>query len=214
MSQQGRDPRLWTISPPETIRRFIAARRKRVLYFAGYGELGYQDQSSFRSIARDVLGESGRDDVLVLAGTLLREGGHDGVAEVFAIAREMGIETSGIHPSAAMGFAETHRVSPHCDHVFFVEDATWGGFLEGSGEPSPTLRLHLEVSDEAIVIGGGKHAADELRAFSTAGKPVRYFAAEMNHAFARGWAERAGVSISDMRGAALQVWQGFETHSI
>lgn len=211
MPQQGRDPRLWTVETCETVRRFFASRRKRVLYFAGYGELGYQDETSFRTIARNVLGASNVDEILVHAGTLLREEGHDGVAAIYAIAKEMGIETSGIHPSVAMDFAETHRVSPHCDHVFFVEDATWGGFLGGGDEPSPTLRLHLEVSDEAIVIGGGKHAADELRAFSMSGKPVRYFAAEMNHEFTRAWTERAGVSVPDMRGAALRAWRDWRS---
>lgn len=122
------------------------------------------------------------------------------------IAKELGIETSGIHPSVSRSFAETHRVSPHCDHVFFVEDETWGGFT-GGGEPSPTLRLHLEVSDELVVIGGGKHAADELRAFAMFGKPARYFPAEMNYAFSRDWTRRAGLPVPDPRGAALQVWQ-------
>jgi hypothetical protein len=195
------------------IRRFFASRQKRVLYFAGYGELGYEDETRLRTIVREVLGAWNPQEVLVHAGTLLRMGGHDGVAEVYALARDMGIETSGIHPSVAMNFAETHRVSPFCDHVFFVEDATWGGFLDGGQEPSPTLRLHLEVSDEAIVIGGGKHAADELRAFSAFGKPLRYFPAEMNHTFVRSWTKHAGVAIPDMRGAALWAWQDYERRS-
>jgi hypothetical protein len=214
MTRQGRDPREWTVEEPEAIQRFFASLCKHVLYVAGYGELGYEDEGRLRGIARHVLGSWNRDEILVHAGTLLRVGGPDGVAEIYGIARELGIETSGIHPSVAMDFAETHRVSLDCDHVFFVEDATWGGFLDGSDEPSPTLRLHLLVSDELVAIGGGKHAADELRAFAALGKRVRYFPAEMNYAFTRGWTKRAGVSIPDMRGAALDAWQDLERNRL
>ena len=105
-----------------------------------------------------------------------------------------------------MAFADTHRVSSDCNHVFFVEDKTWGGFLDDSGRLSPTLELHLEVSDEIVVIGGGKHAADELQAFFHCGKPVRYFPADMNYATTQRWAKQAGVTITDLRGAALSAW--------
>jgi hypothetical protein len=205
--QQGRDPRLWKVEERGTIRRTFRSFRKHVAYFAGYGELGYEDRGRLRDLAREVLGAWDPAAVLVHAGTLLRVGGHDGIAEIYRIAKDLGIETSGIHPSVAMELADTHRVSPHCDHVFFVRDETWGGFVEGSDRPSPTLGLHLDVSDELVVIGGGKYAADELRAFARFGKPVRYFPAEMNYAFTRSWTERAGVAIADMRGAARSAWE-------
>jgi len=136
----------------------------------------------------------------------LRVGGHDGIAEVYTVARELGIETTGIHPSVAMNFAETHRVSPACDHVFFVADQSWGGLLSGSEQPSPTLRIHLDVSDEIVVIGGGQHAAGELKAFISSGKRVRFYPADMNHTTTRQWAESAGARIEDMRGAAHLLW--------
>lgn len=144
--------------------------------------------------------------LVVHAGTLLRDGGLDGIAEVYAVARELGIETTGIHPSVAWRFAHTHRVSPFCDHVFFVEDLTWGGLLPASGFPSPCLEMHLSVSDEMIMIGGGKHAADELRAFIASGKPVCFVPADMNHAVTRGWSTNAGITIDDFRGAAHEAW--------
>jgi hypothetical protein len=209
MDEQGRDPRSWRIESAENIRRFFQLRQKHVLYFAGYGELGYEDADAVRNVIARVLEPWPSEQVLVHGGTLLRTGGQDGIAEVFRIAKERGIETSGIHPSVAMAFADTHRVSPYCDHVFFVDDATWGGFAE-NGAPSSTLRLHLEVSDELVVIGGGKHAADELRAFADSGKTVRYYPAEMNYAFTRQWTERAGVTIPDFRGAALEVWRDLD----
>lgn len=213
MQRQGRDPREWAVADAAAIEQFFASRAKHVLYFAGYGELGYEQIEEFRNVARTVLNERPAHTVLVHAGTLLRLGGHDGIAEIYRLAKEIGMETSGIHPSIAMDFAETHRVSPWCDHVFFVEDRTWGGFVDGTNRLSPTLRLHLTVSDEMVVIGGGKHAADELRAFAGAGKQVRYFPAEMNYSFTRDWAARAGVSLEDMRGAALEAWQSLRSSS-
>ncbi len=208
---RGRDPNEWSVRSAVEIQRSIERLGKHVIYFAGYGELGYEEEGCVRRVAHEVLSSWSPSQVLVHAGTLLREGGHDGIAEIYAIAREMGIETSGIHPSVAMRFADTHRVSPDCDHVFFVEDATWGGLLEGTDRPSPTLRLHLDVSDDVVVIGGGKHAADELRAFGYEGRSVRYYPAEMNHAMTRDWCRRAGVDIHDLRGAAHAVWEQLRT---
>lgn len=160
-----------------------------------------------RDIALAVLAEWSPAEVVVHSGTLLRVGGHAGIAEVFTVARELGITTTGIHPTVAKDFGDTHRVSPDCSHVFFVEDATWGGMLAGSQELSPTLRVHLDVSDELVVIGGGKHAADELAAFASRGIRTRYFAAEMNHATTLDWSARAGADIRDLRGAAHGVWE-------
>lgn len=205
MKPQGRDPRLWKVEEASSIRRFMAALNKHVIYFAGYGELGYEEEGSVRSVARRVLSEWEPDKVLVHSGTLMRLGGQDGIAEVYRVAQELGIETTGIHPSVAMEFADTHRVAPECDHVFFVEDTTWGGFLD-DGQLSPTLDLHLKISDELVVIGGGKHAADELKAFSDCGKPVRYYPADMHYATTLQWAKGAGLTIPDFRGAAQSVW--------
>lgn len=206
LDSQGRDPRLWKVQEASSILRFIKSLHKRVIYFAGYGELGYEEEGVVRSVALHVLSEWPADEVLVHSGTLMRLGGQDGIAEVYRVARELGIETTGIHPSISMEFADTHRVSPDCDHVFFVEDKTWGGFLDGCGQLSPTLELHLKVSDELVVIGGGKHAADELQAFLDSGKPVRYFPAEMNYATTLQWTKGAGVTMADFQGAARSVW--------
>ncbi len=203
---QDKDPRAWPIQPSAEIERFFSGLGKRIIYFAGYGELGYEKEHCVRDVAIQVLAEWSPTDVVVHVGTLLRRGGHNGIAEVYAVARELGIETTGIHPSIAQNFSETHRVSPYCDHVFFVADGTWGGFLPGGELLSPTLQLHLAVSAEMIAIGGGKHAADELKVFTASGKPVRFFPSDMNHSISRQWTEKSGVKIRDMRGAAHQLW--------
>ncbi len=204
---QGRDPRIWPVSDARAIARFFQALHKHVIYFSGYGELGYEHANIVRDVALAVFSEHEPDNLIALTGTLLRVGGHGGIAEVYDVARELGIRTAGIHPSVARRFAETHRVSPSCDDVFFVEDESWGGYLTALGEPSPTLRVHLDVADELVAVGGGKHAADELRAFFLRGTGVRYFPADMNHATTRAWSRRAGADIRDFRGAAYDAWR-------
>src|SRR5947208_2938872 len=177
---RGRDPRHWTVESATAIRNFFTSRHKHVVYFAGYGELGYELEERVRSVASEVLQGWSAASVLVHAGTLLRVGGHDGIAQVYPVARRLGIETTGIHPSVAMAHGDTHRVSPYCDHVFFVEDVTWGGFLEGTDVPSPTLRLHLDVSDEIVVIAGElAHSGRRLR------EPARDAVAELDRRLAR-----------------------------
>ena len=202
----GRDPNEWSTVPAASIVDFFCRMKKHVIYFAGYGELGYEDAECVRRITLDILRDLATSSVIVLCGTLLRINGHDGIAEVYVIAKELGFETAGIHPSVAMQFGDTHRVSSYCDHAFFVRDDTWGGYLSMIAVPSPTLKLHLAVSDEMVVIGGGKHAADEMRAFAAVGKAVRYFPANMNMAATREWCAKAGVELLDPRGAAYHAW--------
>jgi hypothetical protein len=188
------------------VREFFRASGKHVIEFAGFGELGYDEPGIVEQVARQVLEPWPADRVLVACSTLLRVSGQDGIASVHPIARRLGIETVGIHPSVALGFLATHPVSPYCQRTFFVEDRSWGGFVEGTREPSPSLRLLIEVSDELVVIGGGKHAADELQAFQAHGKPVSYFPANMNRDVTDDWCRRAGAGIADYRGAAHAMW--------
>jgi hypothetical protein len=194
------------LSPADEIRRFFRTRGKHVMSFAGFGELGYEEDDVVERIAAEVVAGWPADQLIVNCGTLLRVGGEDGIARVSRVARSLGIETTGIHPGIALDFQATHRVSPQEDTSFFIGDTTWGGLLADLGVPSPTLAAILEVSDELVVIGGGKHAADELRTFWQRGKPVRYFAAEMNKRATREWCARAGVDLTDFRGAAHHVW--------
>lgn len=196
----------WRLSSPREIRHFFAARGKQVVSFAGFGELGYQEDGIVERIVREVVGGRAPGELIVNCGTLLRAGGQDGIARAYSVAKSLGIETTGIHPGVALDFAETHHVSPDENSVFFVDDATWGGFLD-EGRVSPTLQVILDVSDELVVIGGGKHAADELRAFHQLGKKVSYFPADMNERTTMEWCRRSGVEIGDRRGAAFAAWR-------
>jgi len=194
------------LSTPREIRHFFAARGKHVVSFAGFGELGYEEDGIVERIVPEVVRGRTPGELIMNCGTLLRAGGQDGIARAYTVAKSLGIETTGIHPGVALDFAETHHVSPYEDSVFFVDDATWGGFLD-EHRVSPTLQVILDVSHELVVIGGGKHAADELRAFHERGKKVSYFPAEMNERTTMEWCTRAGVEIGDRRGAAFAVWR-------
>jgi hypothetical protein len=193
------------ITPVPRILSFFAACRKRVISFAGFAELGYEDLSIVDRVATEILDPHLPNHLLVNSGTLLRVGGEDGIAKIYELAKHRGIETCGIHPSVALEFADTHHVSPYVDHVFFVNDSTWGGLLPG-GSPSPTLSVILDISDELVMVGGGKHAADELLAFTMKRKSVRYFPAEMNRRVSNEWSRRSGVVIDSVQGAAFHVW--------
>ena len=202
----GLDPRRWTVSDPRAIVRFIRGLGAHVIYVAGYGELGYEDPGLVERVVAEALAGRSPSETVLHTGTLLRVGGEDGIAGALRVARARGVVTTGVHPSVCVPFASTHRVSAECDHVFFVEDGTWGG-LTVAGRTSPTLQVHLEVSDELLMVGGGRHAAQELRAFSEAGKQLRYVPARMNHAAARAWCARAGLEPLDPRGEAHLVWK-------
>jgi hypothetical protein len=210
---RGKDPNEWSTVSHASVTDFFHRQGKRVIYFAGYSELGYQETGCVRRITRDVLSDLDASSVLVLCCSLLRVNGQDGIAEVYHIAKELEFETVGIHPSVARCHGDTHRVSPYCDHVFFVSDDTWGGYLAETDIPSRTLSLQLAVSDEMVIIGGGKHAADEMRAFFAAQKKVHYFPADMNLAVSRRWCAQIGVDLIDQRGAAHHAWAHISSHA-
>jgi hypothetical protein len=195
-----------TVTDASEIFRFFELKNKYVISFAGFGELGYEDESFVQAVIRNELCRRKADEILVNSGTLLRVGGEEGIAQVYRLAKELGIETCGIHPSVAFKWADTHPVSPFADHIFFVEDESWGGFLNDGVEPSPTLQVLLSITDELIVIGGGKHAADELKAFLQNKKLVKYFPAQMNHQVTKNWCAASGVDIYNLNGAAHTVW--------
>ena len=76
--------------------------------------------------------------------------------------------TSGIVSTQARDSNAT--LSPCVDHVFYVQDPSWGGFVEGSERLSPTSEAMVAVSDHLVAIGGGEVSRDELIAARRAGK--------------------------------------------
>jgi hypothetical protein len=190
----------------EAIVTAIRGWHKYVVTFLGFGELGYEDSVALEAAIRDELRRHCPDQVIVNTGTLITEGFNRGIADVYEYARDSGFTTTGIHPSVALCYPKRHYLSPFVDHVFFVYDETWGGWLENVGQRSPTLETLMAVTDEVVVIGGGKHTAEEMQAFLDSNRPVRFYAAEMNHRVAREWFAGQGEPDVDYRGAAWRLW--------
>jgi hypothetical protein len=83
-----------------------------------------------------------------------------------------------------------------------------GGWLADAQRLSPTSAAIVELGDEMVGIGGGEIARDEMLAARRAGKPVRFFPADMNHALAVAKAARQGQPApTDFRGAAQAALQ-------
>ena len=186
--------------------RAVRSTRRRVVTFGGFGELGYEDEEHVLDLCARELDRLEPEQTIVNTGTLLTEGFQAGIAMIYPLARRRGFFTTGIHPSVALTHPKRHTIAPGVDRVFFVRDESWGG-VRNDGSPSNTLRTLLMLSDEFIVMGGGEHTAQELRAFLHAGKPVRFHQASMHTRTADDWCKSSGAVISDYRGSAYHVWK-------
>jgi hypothetical protein len=181
---------------PAEIADFFARQEKSVVTFVGYSGAGYQDEAAMLARAASLL--QGFDP----AGTIVNIGATpDGIGAVYVLAKQRGFTTTGIVSTQAKEYGA--GFSDCVDRVFYVEDATWGGFLADGDRLSPTSEAMVASSDLMIGIGGGEVARDELLAARRAGKQVRYFAADMNHARAREKARKKNLpEPTDFRGAA------------
>jgi hypothetical protein len=127
-------------------------------------------------------------------------GTSEGIGAIYEVARRNGFVTAGIVSTQAQRYRV--RLSPYVDYVFYVEDATWGGLLNGT-RLSPTSEAMVENSDIIIGLGGGEIARDELMAARRLGKKVRFIPADMDHQQARESARKKGLpEPADFRGAA------------
>lgn len=178
------------------IRAFFESKQKTVLTFVGYSGAGYEDEASIRKEAERILGEFDPAKTIVNIGAT-----PDGIGVVYELAKRKGFVTTGVVSSQARKY--NANLSPYVDHVFYVEDKTWGGFVPGSKELSPTSKAMVENSDIIIGIGGGEVARDELVAAKQLGKKVRFIPADMNHQKARESARKKKLpEPTDFRGAA------------
>ena len=186
----------------DEIRQFFAAQGKTVITFLGYSGAGYEDPDAMLEAAKAELSRHDPDTSLVNIGVT-----PDGIGQVYPLAKSMGFTTTGIVSTQAQKYEASE--SDSVDFGFYVEDATWGGFLDGSEELSPTSRAMVENSDIVVAIGGGEVARDEITAARRLGKQVSYVPAEMNHAIAINKARKKSLpEPTDFRGAAHQVFDG------
>lgn len=172
------------------IRHFFEQQHKTVLTFVGYSGAGYQDPEAMTRIAASVLDGYDPANTLVNIGATLA-----GIGAVYELARERGFITTGIASTRAK--KDQTELSPFVDHVFFVEDETWGGINESSGQLSPTSTAMVENSDIMIAIGGGSIGRDEMLAAKRLNKDVRYFPADMDHGRAISKAKKKGLPVPE-----------------
>lgn len=181
---------------PEEIRAFFQDKKMRVLTFLGYSGAGYEDQAGMLKEAAGILAEFDPKGTIVNIGATAQ-----GIGAVYDLAKQQGFLTSGIVSTQARKYKVA--LSPSVDLVFYVKDATWGGFLPGTERLSPTSRAMVESSDLIVAIGGGEVARDELLAAKRLGKQVKFIPADMNHRAAREKARQQGQPApTDFRGAA------------
>lgn len=178
------------------IQSYVRSRGMKVLTFVGYSGAGYNDPDAMQQRAAAVLEREQPQRTLVNIGATA-----EGIGAVYAIAKQKGFNTIGIVSSLARDGGVA--LSPCVDLVFVVRDQSWGGKLAGSGQLSPTSAAIVASSTALVAIGGGDVARDELLAARQAGKPVTFYAAEMNHRLARQKALNKGLPEPvDFRGSA------------
>lgn len=177
------------------IRAFFEHENKKVLTFAGYSGAGYEDEASMLGHAERVLTEFDSAKTIVNAGAT-----PDGIGAIYKLAKQKGFMTTGIVSTQAKQY--NAELSPYVDHVFYVEDSSWGGFIEGTERLSPTSEAMVENSDIIIGIGGGEVARDEMIAAKRLGKEVRFIPADMNHQKTIEKAQKKGLPVpTDFKGA-------------
>jgi len=180
----------------QEIRAFFEKENKKVLTFAGYSGAGYEDEALMLGHAERILAEFDPAKTIVNAGAT-----PDGIGSVYKLAKQKGFMTTGIVSTQAKQYSA--ELSPYVDNVFYVEDSSWGGFIEGTEKLSPTSEAMVENSDVIIGIGGGEVARDEMIVAKRLGKEVRFIPADMNHQKAVEKAQKKGLPApTDFKGAA------------
>lgn len=187
--------------PVEEVIQWFEDQDKYVVTFVGFSGAGYEHVDSLIEIASVVLGRFDADKTIVNIGAT-----PDGIGLVYATAFANKMTTTGIVSTQALEYDA--KASPLCQHVFYIEDDSWGGYKEGTEILSPTSTAMIQVSDEVIGIGGGAVARDELMAAKALGKKVTFYDLEMNHQIAIDKAKSKGnPAPTDFKGEAAKVME-------
>lgn len=177
-------PAVSTLTSVDAVVGHFASRGKSVLTFVGYSGAEYQDRAAMLKQASAALDRFDPGKTIVNIGATI-----DGIGAVYEVARQKGFETTGIVSSQARTGGAT--LAPCAGTVFFIEDSSWGGRIEGSTELSPTSRTIVSVSDHVVAIGGGDVARDEFLEARRLRKKVEFLPADMNHEIARARAAKS-----------------------
>ena len=164
----------------------IKSRGKTVLTFFGYSGMGYEDEQGMLDVAHKVLSGYAPEKTLVNIGVT-----EVGIGAIYSLAKSMGFETAGIVTTLALEFPED--ISRFADHICFIKDDQWGGYLPNSEELSPTSRAMVDSSDILVAIGGNEVSRDELLEGRKQGKPIHFHPADGNHEMEIRRAKRRGL---------------------
>ena len=185
----------------DDIKSFFDSQKKDVVTFVGYSGAEYEDKAVMLEKAGHILDEFEPSKTIVNIGATLQ-----GIGAVYELAKRRGFTTTGIVSTQAKKYDA--ELSPYVDYVFYVEDTTWGGFIEGGDRLSPTSTAMVENSDVLIGIGGGEVGRDELMAAKRLGKKIRFIPADMNHQKVREKAFKKGVPApTHFGGAAAEAFK-------
>ncbi len=188
------------VATPEEIRTFFESKKMRVLTFLGYSGAEYEDKARMLEQATRILDKFDPRTTIVNIGATA-----EGIGAVYEAAKRKGFLTVGIVSTQAK--ESEVALSPCVDIVFYVKDATWGGFISGTEKLSPTSKAIVENSDVIVAIGGGEVARDELIFARRSGKHVQFIPADMNHQIAHDKAlKKAKPAPTDFRGAAASAF--------
>ena len=107
---------------PENLAGYFRRPGMTVLTFLGYSAADYEGKEAMLAAASHVL------DQYPAAITIVNIGAAEpGIGAVYDMAKRKGYSTSGIVSSQAK--KENVPLAPCVDHVFYVDDDTWGGKL-------------------------------------------------------------------------------------
>ena len=104
------------------IKAFFDERRLQTLTFMGYSGAEDQDPAAMLALAGQILNKYAPQKTMVIIGAT-----REGIGAVYDLAKSKGFTTVGIVSSQAK--ANNVPFSSCVDHVFVVEDATWGGLM-------------------------------------------------------------------------------------
>jgi hypothetical protein len=193
-------PKMMKEATPAEVRAFFKAQSKTVVTLLGYSGAGYEDEAALTKHVLGILDPYDPKKTIVNLGATI-----DGIGRVYELAKQKGFTTTGIVSTQAR--ESDASISPCADFVFFVKDTSWGGFVEGTQQLSPTSTAMVDVSDRLVAIGGGEVSRDELIAAKRAGKNVTFIPADMNHRIALEKAAKKGQTPpADFRGAVDAVF--------
>jgi hypothetical protein len=188
----------WKMTPDEA-QALFKSQDKTVLTLFGYSA-GYEDEAAMLQTVKEILSRYSPEATILNIGAT-----RGGIGVVYPLAKSLDFSTMGIVSTQVLDYPE--EISEAVDRVCFIADEQWGGKLPNSEELSPTSKAMVACSDILIGIGGGEISRDEMLAGKEQGKPVHFYPAEVDHAWAIRRAERLGLPPPDsFWGAAHEIF--------